>query len=65
MKIIYIIIIVLNFYNIKLAKKGNIYQKHYQEIITNNIFMNFEIVLLNHKFTRAPMFSFYRNISLH
>ena len=55
MKMIYIIIIVLNFYNIKLAKKGNIYQKHYQEIITNNIFMNFEIVLMNHKFTRAPI----------
>ena len=55
----------IKFYNIKLPKNGNVSQKHYQEIIANNIFMNFKIVLLNHKFTRAPIFSFYWNISLY
>ena len=30
-----------------------------------NIFKNFEILLLNRKFPEAPIFSFYRCISLH
>ena len=47
------------------------YTHNYKTQNTNNIFMNFEIVLLSHKFTRAPILPkytaeiFYRNISLH
>ena len=46
-------------------QKRDILQKNYQEIITKNIFKNFEILLLNRKFPEAPIFSFYRCISLH
>ena len=59
---IYIIIVViaLKVYNKKSVKKG-IFAKKYkcQKINTKNLFMNFEILQLSHKFPKAPIFSFH------
>ena len=40
-------------------KKGDILQKNRQEINTKIILMNFEILPLNHMFSKATHFSFY------
>ena len=54
---LYIIIIALKTYNKKFPKKGNILQKNCQETNAKNIFMNFEILLLNHNFPQVLIFS--------
>ena len=45
-----VIIIALKTYNKKFLKKDNILQKNCQETNAKNIFMNIEILPLNHNF---------------
>ena len=53
---LYIIIIAFKTYNKKFPKKENILQKNCQETNAKNIFMNFEILLLNHNFPQVLIF---------
>ena len=54
------IIIALKIYN-KNYKKGEYFaeKKSYQKNNTKNVFMNFEILLFNRKFSESSVFTFY------
>ena len=58
--IIYVIIIALKVYNKKIRQKGEHFEKkkkikNCQEISTKNIFMNFKILPLNHRFPKVSL----------